>query len=58
MTRLVFALSAFALLAACGADGEPFRPTASGGISVGTNGVSTNANVGATNGTFSVGLSL
>ena len=58
MTRSVIAFCTFALLAACGADGEPFRPTASGGISIGTDGVSTSANVGATNGTFSVGLSL
>ncbi|MDB4213572.1 hypothetical protein N9741_01730 [Octadecabacter sp.] len=58
MTRIIIAFCTLALLAACGADGEPFRPTASGGVTIGTNGVSTNANVGATNGTFFLGLSL
>ena len=58
MTRTVLAFCTFALLAACGADGAPFRPTANAGVSIGTGGVSTNASVGATNGTFSMGLSL
>lgn len=43
-------------LAACGADGAPFTPNASVGLSVGTNGVSTNTSVGASNGTVSVGV--
>ena len=58
MTRSVLALCALVVLAACGADGEPFRPTASGGVTIGTTGISTTANVGATNGTVSIGLSL
>lgn len=58
MTIKILSLSALVLLAACGANDPPFRPTANAGISVGTNGVNTNANLGATNGTFSVGLSL
>jgi hypothetical protein len=55
---MIIALCTFALLAACGADGPPVRPTGTAGVSVGPNGVSTNASVGATNGTFSVGVSL
>ena len=46
------------ILAACGADGDPLRPTASGTVSIGSDGVSTNASVGATNGTVTFGLSL
>ncbi len=45
-------------LAGCGADGEPMRPNASVGVSVGSNGTNTNATVGASNGTFSVGIGL
>jgi hypothetical protein len=44
------------LLAGCGADGAPFRPTASGGVSIGSNGVSTNTDVGVTNGALSLDL--
>lgn len=58
MKRTIFALCALAFAAACGADDPPFRPTGGVGISVGPNGVGTNARVGATNGTFNVGLSL
>lgn len=58
MTRIALALCTCALLVACGADGEPFRPTANAGVSLGTGGISTNASLGATNGTFSMGLSL
>ena len=43
-------------LAACGADGAPFTPNASVGVSVGSGGVSTNTTVGASNGTVSVGV--
>ncbi|MCF2871161.1 hypothetical protein L0664_08790 [Octadecabacter sp. G9-8] len=58
MTIKIFALTALAFVAACGANDPPFRPTGNVGVSAGTNGVNTSANVGATNGTFSVGLSL
>ncbi|MEJ6396881.1 hypothetical protein [Yoonia sp. 208BN28-4] len=51
-----FAVLALIVLAGCGADGAPFRPTQSGSISVGTNGVSARTNVGVTNGTVSLGL--
>ncbi len=56
--RSIFVLLALTFVAACGADDPPLRPTADAGISIGTDGVSTNVGVGATNGTFSVGLSL
>tara|TARA_R110002072_G_scaffold79545_4_gene183421 strand:+ start:252 stop:428 length:177 start_codon:yes stop_codon:yes gene_type:complete len=49
---------ALTVLSACGADAPPMTPTASAGFSVGTSGVSTTAGIGATNGTFSVGLNL
>jgi hypothetical protein len=47
-----------AALAGCGADGAPFTPNASLGIGIGTNGVTTGASVGASNGTVSVGVGL
>ncbi len=45
-----------AALVGCGADGAPFTPNANVGLSVGSNGVSTNTSVGASNGTVSVGV--
>ncbi|SLN54011.1 hypothetical protein [Pseudooctadecabacter jejudonensis] len=56
--RKLFTLAAFVVVAACGADDPPFRPSGNVGISVGPNGVTPNVGVGATNGTFNVGLSL
>lgn len=58
MRRMSFSLGILVLLAACGADDPPFRPTGGVGVSIGTGGVSSNVGVGATNGTFSVGVSL
>lgn len=60
MTRpILAAIAALGLLAGCGADGEPFEPTASVGVGVNSRtGVSTEANVGATNGSFSFNLGL
>lgn len=58
MTRIVSALCALVIVAACGADDPPFRPTGNVGVSVGSNGVTPNVGLGATNGTFNVGLSL
>jgi hypothetical protein len=46
------------LLAACGADAPPFRPTANFGLSVGSDGVTTSTSVEATNGTVSLGVNL
>jgi len=45
-------------LASCGADGAPLRPNASVGVGIGSGGVSTNASVGASNGTVSIGVGL
>ena len=46
------------LLAACGADGAPFVPTASTNLSLGTGGVGASTNLGVSNGIVSVGLGL
>ena len=56
MKKMIGAGLVLVMLAACGADGAPFRPTASGGVTIGTNGASVNSNVGLTNGTVSLGL--
>jgi hypothetical protein len=55
MKRIALILT-IATVAACGADGAPFTPNASIGVGVGSNGVTTGANVGASNGTVSVGV--
>ena len=57
MIRLI-AIATLTFVAACGADDPPFRPTGNVGVSVGPGGVSPSVGVGATNGTFNVGLSL
>jgi hypothetical protein len=44
------------VLAGCGANGDPLRPTASSNLSIGTNGVSAGTNLAVTNGFFSVGI--
>lgn len=54
MTRILAACALLAL-AACGADGEPVRPSANTSIGVGTNGVSVNSGVTVRKGPFSVG---
>ena len=58
MIKLIAMLMTLVVVAACGADDPPFRPTGHAGVTIGPNAVSTNASVGATNGTFNVGLSL
>ena len=57
MKRIAWIL-VIAALTACGADGAPFTPNASLGIGLGSNGVTTGASVGASNGTVSVGVGL
>ena len=58
-TRLLAAaLAALTTLAACGADGPPFVPTGSASVGIGTGGVSTGATLGATNGTFTIGVGI
>jgi len=44
--RAVVCLMMFAVLAACGADGEPTRPSMNAGLTVGTNGVTPSVSVG------------
>lgn len=58
MKRPIFAVVVLTFAAACGANDPPFQPTANVGVSIGANGVTPNVGVGATNGTFNVGLSL
>ena len=43
-------------LASCGADGAPFRPVASGGVTISNHGIDTSTVVGVTNGTVSAGV--
>ena len=52
------ALVGLLVLAACGADGPPARPSASMGVGIGDGGVSFGGGFGASNGTVSVGLGL
>ena len=44
------------VLAGCGADGAPFKPSANLGLSIGSNGVTTNASVGASNGPVTISI--
>jgi len=57
MKRIAMILTV-AALAACGADGPPFKPSANVDLSLGSNGVTTGASVGASNGTVSIGVGL
>ncbi len=56
--RALFTLGFLGFLAACGAEGDPLRPTANLGVSVGSGGVSQSVTVGAqnSNSSFSVGF--
>jgi len=56
--KLITMILTLAALAACGADGAPFKPSANVGLSLGSNGVTTGASVGASNGTVSIGVGL
>ena len=58
MKRIALMIVAVAALSACGADGAPFTPNAGIGIGVGTNGITTGASVGASNGTVSIGVGI
>ncbi|MEL6961003.1 MAG: hypothetical protein AAGL89_18870 [Pseudomonadota bacterium] len=58
MKKAIFALTALVIVAACGADDPPFRPSANVGVNIGPNGVSPNVNLGATNGTVGIGVNL
>lgn len=57
--RRLAALSLLALsLAACGADGEPIRPTVTQSISLGSDGISTSTGIRVKRGPFSMGVQL
>lgn len=57
MKKIVMILGAIALVG-CGAAGDPLRPTANLGLSIGSNGVTPTASVGATNGPVSINVGL
>jgi hypothetical protein len=54
--KIVFTLTALVALAACGAGGPPFKPTANIGLTAGPGGVGTTCSVGGTNGTVTIGV--
>ena len=56
--RTAFALLTLLGLAACGADGEPIRPTASSTITMSSSGVSVGSTLGLRRGPLSVTLGL
>jgi len=52
--RVTALIASLAVLAACGADGEPVQPTLNAGISITPNGVTPNIGVGLRQGPFSI----
>ncbi len=56
MIRMVLAGLGLAVLAGCGADGEPVRPTLGGAVSAGSGGVHTGVHAGARVGGVNVGV--
>lgn len=54
----LLSLLAFLTLAACGADGEPVRPTAATEVTYSSSGVTAQARVGVTRGPLTVTLGL
>ena len=60
MMRVSMFLSALTVLAACGVDGEPIRPSMTTSVGVGSSGVNGSTTVKATKGntSFEVGLGL
>ena len=56
--RLLAVLPVMALLAACGADGEPVRPTLNTTVGIGSNGLHAHTRVGARKGNLSVQVGL
>ena len=57
MKRLIW-VGALALLAACGADGDPVRPSVDLGVSIGPDGVRTTTGVSVRKGPVTVGVQL
>ncbi len=58
MNRSAIALMTLLALGACGVDGEPLRPAANAGITIGPGGVRTTASVGVDAGNASVRVGL
>ena len=56
--KAVFAMIALATLAACGADGEPVRPSANAGVTVTSSGVYPSVSVGTRVGPVNVSIGL
>ncbi|MHC0054199.1 hypothetical protein [Actibacterium sp. D379-3] len=56
--RIAALFVALTALSACGADGPPVKPTLNTGISVGSNGISTNSSVGVRAGNVAVAVGL
>ena len=54
----IISVLALAALISCGAAGEPVRPSANLGVSIGPNGVTPSASVGAQSGPLSINLGL
>ncbi|SFH18943.1 hypothetical protein [Sulfitobacter dubius] len=52
------AILSLLILAACGADGEPVRPTASSSVTMSSSGVSVGTAVGLRRGPFSLALGM
>lgn len=57
MRALITGLSVLVLVS-CGVDGAPLKPSARAGVSIGSNGVSTNASIGASKGPVSIKVGL
>ena len=58
MRMTLYMFGVLAILAACGADGEPVQPTANVGVSVSTSGVHAGASVGVRKGPLAISLGL
>ena len=58
MTRIGFGAMALALLAACGVEGPPVRPSLGATIGAGSGGVYTSLRTGATLGNVTVGMGI
>lgn len=56
--KYLMPLGLIAVLASCGAQSDPLRPTANFGLSIGSDGVQPSAQIGATNGPVSVSVGL
>lgn len=58
MTRILMCLGIAALLAACGADGEPVRPSLNAGLGISGSGVHVGGAIGVRKGPVSVSVGL